>query len=100
MQHYFLMARLICFLGELEKLFSQLVDGIPLQVHVPTFFTFNAYEIHVTIAHAKSEVAKEMQLQENTLFDLEVKVKQKVAHFPSQHVICVPKKFEFATLNG
>ena len=53
----------------------------------------------------KSEVAtlngsKEMQLHENTLFDLGFKVTQKAAHFPLHHVICEPTKFEVATFNG
>ena len=38
-----------------------------------------------------SNVQKEMQLQENTIFDLGVKVTQKVAYFPT--------KFEVATFN-
>ena len=59
---------------------------------------------HDTIVPAKSEVAtpngsKEMQSQENTLFDLGVKVTQNVAHFPLHHVICEPTKFEVATPN-
>ena len=43
---------------------------------------------------------KEMQLLENKLFDLGLKVTQKVSHFHLQHVICVPTKFEVATFNG
>ena len=41
-----------------------------------------------------------MQLQENTLFDLRVKVSQMVAHFPVHHVICAPNTFEVGTFNG
>ena len=40
-----------------------------------------------------------MQLQENTLFNLGVKVTQKVAHFPLHHVTFEPTKFEIATSN-
>ena len=41
----------------------------------------------------------EMNLQENTVFDLQVKVTQDVAQYPLQHVTHAHVKFEVATSN-
>ena len=41
-----------------------------------------------------------MHLQENTLFDLEVKVTQNVAQYPIQHVTYAHAKFKDATPNA
>ena len=41
-----------------------------------------------------------MHLQENTSFDLEVKVTQNVAQYPLHHANYTHAKFEFATSNG
>ena len=48
------------------------------------------------------KVYEEMQIQENTLFDLDlvVKVTQNVTQYPLHHVIYAPTKFEVATSNG
>ena len=48
---------------------------------------------------------KEMHLQENTLFDLNPKVKwvkvtQNVAQYPRHHVTYAPAKFDVATSHG
>ena len=47
-------------------------------------------------------VKEEIQLQENTIFDLdlEVKVTRNVAQFPLHHVTYSPTKFEVTTSNG
>ena len=41
-----------------------------------------------------------MHLQENTLFDLDLKVTQNVTEYPLNHVTYAPAKFEFSTTNG
>ena len=41
-----------------------------------------------------------MHLQENTLFDLDLKVTQNVAKYPLHHVTYAPAKFEVATTNS
>ena len=41
-----------------------------------------------------------MHLQENTLYDLDVKVKQNVAQYPPHHVTYAPAKFEVAMYKG
>ena len=46
------------------------------------------------------KVYEEMHLQENTLFDLGVKVTRNVAQYPLHHVIYASTKFEVATSNG
>ena len=43
---------------------------------------------------------KEMHLQENALFDLEVEVTQNVAQYPLHHVTYVSAKFEVAISNS
>ena len=43
---------------------------------------------------------EEMHLQENTLFDLGVKVKRNVTQYPLHHVIYAPTKFQVATSKG
>ena len=43
---------------------------------------------------------EEMHLQENTLFDLEVKVTQNVAQYPLHYVTYAVFKFEVARSNG
>ena len=50
-------------------------------------------------------VVKEMHYQENTLFDLDLKVKgvkvtQNVAQYPRLHVTYAPAKFDAATSHG
>ena len=50
-------------------------------------------------------MVKELHFQENTLFDLDPKVKgvtvtQNVAQYPRHHVTYVPAKFDTATSNG
>ena len=47
-------------------------------------------------------MVKEMHLQENTLFDLDPKVKitQNVAQYPRHHVTYAPAKFDIATSHG
>ena len=64
---------------------------------------------HATYVPAKFEVArpmvKEMNYQENTLFDLDHKVKavkdtQNVAQYPRLHVTYAPAKFGDATSHG
>ena len=40
-----------------------------------------------------------MHLQENTLFDLGVKITGNVAHYPLHSVTYAPATFEFATSN-
>ena len=47
-------------------------------------------------------VKEEIQLQENTIFDLDLGVKftRNVAQFPLHHVTYSPTKFEVATSNG
>ena len=60
---------------------------------------------HITYVPAKFEAAKEMHYQENTLFDLDpkvkgVKVKQNVAQYPQHHVTYAPAKFNVATSHG
>ena len=42
----------------------------------------------------------EMHLQENTLFELGVKVTQNVAQYPLHHVTYAATKFEVAKSNG
>ena len=42
----------------------------------------------------------EMHLQENTVFDLGIKVTQDVAQYPLHHVTYTHVKFEVATSNG
>ena len=60
----------------------------------------------MTYAHVKFEVdmskVKEMHLQENTLYnlDLVVKVTQNVVQCPPNHMIYAPAKFEVATSNS
>ena len=46
------------------------------------------------------KVYEEMHLQENTLFDLGVKVTQNGTQYPLHHVISASTKFEVATSNG
>ena len=48
------------------------------------------------------KVYEEMNLQENTLFDLDlgVKVTRNVTQYPLHHVIYASTKFEIATSNG
>ena len=41
-----------------------------------------------------------MHLQENSIFDLGVKVTRNVAQYPLHHVTYSPTKFEVATSNG
>ena len=41
-----------------------------------------------------------MHLQENTLFDLWIKVTQNDAHCPLHHVTYAPTEFEVTTSNG
>ena len=41
-----------------------------------------------------------MHLQENTFFDVGVKVAYNVAQYPLHYVACAPAKFEVATSNG
>ena len=41
-----------------------------------------------------------MQLQESSIFDLEVKVTQNVAQYPLHHVTYSTTKFEAASSNG
>ena len=41
-----------------------------------------------------------MHLQENTLFDLDIKVTQNIAQHPLHHVTYAPVNFEVATTNG
>ena len=43
--------------------------------------------------------AEKMHLQDNTLFDLWVKVTQKVSQFPLHHATYAPAKFEVAACN-
>ena len=45
-------------------------------------------------------VKEEMHLQENALFDLEVKVTQNVVQYPLHYVTYVATKFEDARSNG
>ena len=45
-------------------------------------------------------VKEEMHLNENTIFDLGVKVTQDVAQYPLHHVTYSDTKFEVATSNG
>ena len=47
-------------------------------------------------------MVKEMHLQENTLYDLDlvVKVTQNVGQCPPNHMIYAPAKFEVATSNS
>ena len=47
-------------------------------------------------------MVKEMHLQENTLFDLDPKVKvaQNVAQYSQHHVTYAPAKFDVATSHG
>ena len=47
-------------------------------------------------------VKEKMNLQKNTLFDLDLRVKvtQNVAQYPQHHVTYAPAKFEFATSHG
>ena len=45
-------------------------------------------------------VKEQMHLQENTVFDLGVKVTQDVAQYFLHYVTYAPAKFEFATSNG
>ena len=51
---------------------------------------------------ATSQVKERMHLQENTLFDLDSKVKvtQNVAQYPLHHVTYAVTKFEVAKSNG
>ena len=44
-------------------------------------------------------IKEEMHLQENTLFDLEVKVAKNVAQYPLHHVAYSSARFEVATFN-
>ena len=46
------------------------------------------------------KVYEEMHLQENTLFDLGVKVTPNIIQFPLHHVIYAPTKLEVATSKG
>ena len=48
------------------------------------------------------KVYEEMHLQENTLFDLDLraKVTRNVTQYPLHHVIYAPTKFEVGTSNG
>ena len=62
---------------------------------------------HVTYAPAKFDVAHPMvkekiNLQENTLFDLDlgVKVTLNVAQYPQHNVTYAPAKFDIATYQG
>ena len=64
---------------------------------------------HVTYVPAKlkllQQVVKEMHNQENTLFDINLKVKgvkvtQNVALYPQLHVTYAPAKFDAATSHG
>ena len=43
---------------------------------------------------------EEMNLQENTLYDLGVKVTQDVAQYPPHHMNSVPASFEVALSNS
>ena len=47
-------------------------------------------------------MVKEMHYQENTLFDLDSKVKvtQNVAQYPRHHMTNAPAKFDVATSDG
>ena len=45
-------------------------------------------------------VKEKMHLQENTLFDLRVKVTHNVAHCPLHYVTYAPTKFEATTSKG
>ena len=62
-----------------------MIRGGTSQIHVPAFISY-----------------QEMNIQENTLFDIEsgVKVTLNVAQYPLHHVTCAPAKFEVATSNG
>ena len=64
---------------------------------------------HVTYVPAKLKLlrpmVKEMNYQENTLFDLDPKVKgvkdtKNVAQYPRLHVTYAPAKFDIATSHG
>ena len=60
---------------------------------------------HVTYVPKKRPMVKEMHLQENTLFDLDPKVKgvkvtQNVAQYPQPRVTFAPAKFDVATSHG
>ena len=45
-------------------------------------------------------VKEKMHLQENTLFDLGVKVTQNIAQYPVRYVTYAPAKFDIATSHG
>ena len=45
----------------------------------------------------RQKVSEEMHLQENSIFDLRVKVTQNVAQYPLHHVTYSATKFEVAT---
>ena len=45
-------------------------------------------------------VKEKMLLQENTLFDLGVKVTQNVAQYPGHHVTYAPAKFDIVSSHG
>ena len=65
---------------------------------------------HVTLMYLQSlkllhPMVKEMHYQENTLFELDPKVKgvkvtQNVAQYPRHHVTYAPAKFDVATSHG
>ena len=48
----------------------------------------------------RQKVKEEMHLQENSIFDLGVKVTQNVAQYPLHHVNYSATKFEVATSNS
>ena len=61
--------------------------------------------MYLQIVKLLRQKVKEMHYQENTLFDLDPKVKvvkvtQNVAQYPRLHVTNAPAKFDIATAHG
>ena len=61
--------------------------------------------MHLQILKLLLPMVKEMNYQENTLFELDlkvkgVKVKQNVAQYPRLHMTYAPAKFDVATSHG